>query len=412
MEQLDVFLLGERVGVLESDRGKLTFHYLPEYLRRADAAAISYSLPLQSEPFDPVVTSVFFDNLLPPDVVRKRLGKILHLSRRNIFGFLEAIGGDCAGAIALYPPGCTKTADASAPTFRELSDEEASQILMDLPKRPLNIGKEEGFRISGAGAQDKLIASVKEGRIVLPLYGAPSTHIIKPPVAAYRDSVFNEFFCMRLAQKMGLPVPECGILTLKDVPYYCVTRFDRQNKDGRISRLHQEDFCQLLSVDPEKKYESEGGPAIPQCFQLIKKMRLGAAGQIDFLRRIIFNVLIGNGDAHAKNFSVLYRGKTIRLAPVYDLLCTEIYDSLAHETAMSIGGETSFAGITRGRLSKMAQECKVRPELILSLLDEMLEKITVASNNLADELNRQHPSTVYAEICRIIERQAAWLAVE
>ena len=412
MEQLDVFLLGERVGVLESDRGKLTFHYLSEYLRRADAAAISYSLPLQSEPFDPVVTSVFFDNLLPPDVVRKRLGKILHLSRRNIFGFLEAIGGDCAGAIALYPPACTKTADASAPTFRELSDEEASQILMDLPRRPLNIGKEDGFRISGAGAQDKLIASVKEGRIVLPLYGAPSTHIIKPPVAAYRDSVFNEFFCMRLAQKMGLPVPECGILTLKDVPYYCVTRFDRQNIDGRISRLHQEDFCQLLSVDPEKKYESEGGPTIPQCFQLIKKMRLGAAVQIDFLRRIIFNVLIGNGDAHAKNFSVLYRGKSIRLAPVYDLLCTEIYDSLAHETAMSIGGETAFAGITRGRLSKMAQECKVRPELILSLLDEMLEKITVASRKLADELNRQHPSTVYAEICRIIERQAAWLAVE
>lgn len=412
MEQLDVFLLGERVGVLESDRGKLTFHYLPEYLRKSDAAAISYSLPLQSEPFDPVVTSVFFDNLLPPDVVRKRLGKILHLSRRNIFGFLEAIGGDCAGAIALYPPACTKTADASAPTFRELSDEEASQILMDLPKRPLNIGKEEGFRISGAGAQDKLIACVKEGRIVLPLYGAPSTHIIKPPVAAYRDSVFNEFFCMRLAQKMGLPVPECGILTLKDVPYYCVTRFDRQDIDGRISRLHQEDFCQLLSVDPEKKYESEGGPTIPQCFQLIKKMRLGAAGQIDFLRRIIFNVLIGNGDAHAKNICVLYRGKSIRLAPVYDLLCTEIYDSLAHETAMSIGGETAFAGITRGRLSKMAQECKVRPELILSLLDEMLEKITVASKILADELNRQHPSTVYAEICRIIERQAAWLAVE
>ena len=412
MEKLDVFLLGERVGELESDRGKLTFHYLPEYLRKADAAAISYSLPLQSEPFDPAVTSVFFDNLLPPDVVRKRLGKILHLSRHNIFGFLKAIGGDCAGAIALYPPSGTETDKASAPTFRELSDEEAVQILMDLPKRPLNIGKEEGFRISGTGAQDKLIACVKAGKIILPLYGAPSTHIIKTPVAAYHDSVFNEFFCMRLAQTMGLPAPECEILTLKDVPYYCVTRFDRQITDGEVSRLHQEDFCQLFSVDPEKKYESEGGPAIPQCFQLIKKMRLGTAGQIDFFRRIIFNVLIGNGDAHAKNFSVLYRGKNIRLAPVYDLLCTEIYDSLAHETAMSIGGETSFAGITRESFSKMARECKIRPELVMSLIDEMLEKITVASKSLADELNRQHPSTVYAEICRVIERQAARLAVK
>ena len=412
MEKLDVFLLGERVGVLESDRGKLTFHYLPEYLRKADAAAISYSLPLQPEPFGPAVTSVFFDNLLPPDVVRKRLGKILHLSRHNIFGFLKAIGGDCAGAIALYPPSGTETADASAPTFRELSDEEAAQILMDLPKRPLNIGKEEGFRISGTGAQDKLIACVKEGKIILPLYGAPSTHIIKPPVAAYHDSVFNEFFCMRLAQTMGLPAPECEILTLKDVPYYCVTRFDRQITDGEVRRLHQEDFCQLCSVDPEKKYENEGGPTIPQCFQLIKKMRLGTEGQIDFLRRVIFNVLIGNGDAHAKNFSVLYRGKNIQLAPVYDLLCTEIYDSLAHETAMSIGGETSFAGITRESFSKMARECKIRPELVMSLIDEMLEKITVASKSLASELKRQHPSSVYAEICRVIKRQTARLAVK
>lgn len=409
MEKLDVFLLGERVGVLESDRGKLTFRYLPEYLRKPDAAAISYSLPLQSEPFDPAVTSVFFDNLLPPDAVRKRLGKILHLSRHNIFGFLKAIGGDCAGAIALYPPSGSETAGASAPTFRKLSDEEAAQILMDLPKRPLNIGKEEGFRISGTGAQDKLIACVKEGRIILPLYGAPSTHIIKPPVAAYHDSVFNEFFCMRLAQAMGLPAPECEILTLKDIPYYCVTRFDRQITDGEVSRLHQEDFCQLFSVDPEKKYENEGGPTIPQCFQLIKKMRLGTTGQIDFLRRIIFNVLIGNGDAHAKNFSVLYHRKNIRLAPVYDLLCTEIYDSLAHETAMSIGGETSFAGITRESFSKMARECKIRPEIVMSLIDEMLEKITAASKSLAGELKRQHPSSVYAEICRIIERQAARL---
>ena len=106
MEKLDVFLLGERVGVLESDRGKLTFHYLPEYLRKADAAAISYSLRLQPETFGPAVTSVFFDNLLPPDVVRKRLGKILHLSRHNIFGFLKAIGGAHANSRDTPPGAC------------------------------------------------------------------------------------------------------------------------------------------------------------------------------------------------------------------------------------------------------------------------------------------------------------------
>ena len=409
MERLDVFLLGERVGVLESDSGNLTFRYLPDYLQKADAAAISYSLPLQTEPFDSTVTSVFFENLLPPDVVRKRLGKILHLSRHNIFGFLKAIGGDCAGAIALYPPSGTEKTDASSPVLRELSAEEASQILMDLPKRPLTIGKEEGFRISGTGAQDKLIACVKEGKILLPLFGAPSTHIIKPPVAAYHDSVFNEFFCMRLAQAMEVPAPACDILTLKDVPYYCVTRFDRHVVEGQICRIHQEDFCQLFSVDPEKKYENEGGPTIPKCFSLIRQMRLGTTGQVDFLRRIIFNFLIGNGDAHAKNFSVLYRGKGVQLAPVYDLLCTEIYDSLAHETAMSIGGETSFAKITSDSFARMAQECTIRPKLVITLIDEMLERITAVSKSLADELNWQHPSSVYAEIQQVIERQAARL---
>ena len=412
MERLDVFLLGQRVGELESDRGNLSFRYLPEYLKQADAVAISYSLPLQSEPFDSPATGVFFDNLLPPNVVRKRLGKILHLSRHNIFGFLKAIGGDCAGAIALYPPSDAESDASSPPTLRELSEEEASQILTDLPKRPLNIGDEAGFRISGTGAQDKLIACVRDGKISLPLFGAPSTHIIKPPAAEYPESVFNEFFCMRLAREVGLPAPSCEILTLKNVPYYCVTRFDREVVDGEIRRLHQEDFCQLLSVDPEKKYEDAGGPTIPRCFQLIKKMRLGTIGQVDFLRRIIFNVLIGNGDAHAKNFSVLYCGKSVKLAPVYDLLCTEIYDSLAHETAMSIGGETAFDKLDRECFSRMAQDCKIRPALAMTLIDEMLETINDTSKILANELDRQYSSPVYEAICRIIERQATNLAVK
>lgn len=412
METLNVFLLGQQVGVLESDNGELTFRYLPEYLQKTDATAISYSLPLRPEAFDSQATSIFFDNLLPPDVVRKRLGKILHLSRHNIFGFLKAIGGDCAGAIALHPASGAETEENPTPSYRELSEEEASRILKDLPGRPLNIGKEKGFRISGTGAQDKLIARVDAGKIYLPLFGAPSTHIIKPPVAAYPESVFNEFFCMRLAKAMNLPAPSCKILTLEKISYYCVTRFDRQVSDGQISRLHQEDFCQLFSVDPEKKYENEGGPTIPACFQLIKKMRIGTVGQIDFVRRIIFNVLIGNGDAHAKNFSVLYHGKRMQLAPVYDLLSTEIYDVLAHETAMSIGGEMAFARITRKSFVQMAKECKFRPELALTLIDEMLEKIIDVSKSLAAELNQQYPSPVYEAICRIIECQTSRLSVK
>ena len=403
METLNVFLLGKLAGFLESDKSTLSFRYSEDYLQDPSAVPLSFTLPLQKDAFDDQTTSVFFDNLLPPDVVRKRLGKILHLSRHNIFGFLKAIGGDCAGAVSLYPAENEETVSANPPSLRELTNEEAVEILTQLPKRPLNLGRDEGFRISGTGAQDKLIACVKDNKILLPLYGEPSTHIIKPPIAEYPNSVFNEFFCMRLAEKLGFPAPPCDIIYFDHIPYYCVKRYDRKENNGKVSRLHQEDFCQLFSVDPEKKYENDGGPTIPICFNLIKKMHGGIAGQLDFLRRIIFNFLIGNGDAHAKNFSVLYSGKNTRLAPVYDLLCTEIYSNLSREFAMSIGKEFAFANISRNNFQEMAADCQIRPEIVFAQIDDLLMKIIPAAEALKSELAITHPCPVYDEILQIIK---------
>ena len=405
MESLNVYMLGKLAGVLESENGKLSFRYVSDYLNNPDATPISYTMPLRKEPFGDELTTVFFDNLLPPDTVRKRLGKILHLSRHNIFGFLKAIGGDCAGAVSLYPASeDTDNTPEELPRLRELSNAEAIEILTQLPKRPLNIGREDGFRISGTGAQDKLIACVKDEKIFLPLYGEPSTHIIKPPIKEYPDSVFNEFFCMRLANRMGIPAPNCELLYFDHTAYYCVSRYDRKTENGKISRLHQEDFCQLYSVSPEKKYENEGGPTIPVCFNFIRKMHIGIAGQLDFIRRIIFNFLIGNGDAHAKNFSVLYRGNRVLLAPVYDLLCTEIYDNLAREFAMSIGNEFAFDNVSRASFKEMATACNIRAEIVSAQLDNLVSQIIPAAETLARELQEQHPSPVYSAISNVIQK--------
>jgi serine/threonine-protein kinase HipA len=411
MDQLNVYLLDRLAGTLESDGDQLVFRYDPEYLSRSKAVPISYSLPLQAEPFDSRLTTAFFANLLPPDVVRKRLGKILHLSRHNIFGFLEAIGGDCAGAVAVYPPD-VHPSEPDKEEYRELSDTEAARILLNLPKRPLNIGNEKGFRISGAGAQDKLIACISDGKISLPLYGTPSTHIIKPEIPAYPNSIHNELFCMRLAERTGFPTPHCELLSVGEKLYYCVERYDRYRENGNVFRLHQEDFCQLTGTDPEMKYESEEGLNIRDCFELIRKMRLGAGGQLDFVRRIIFNFLIGNGDAHAKNFSVLYRGGRTVLAPEYDLLCTEIYSSLSRDTAMSIGGEFKFAKITREHFKTMAQDCGVRPEIVLNQLDGLRAALIPVAKKLAAELEAIHPSPAYSEILNVIEKQSAQVDAE
>ena len=176
--ELDVYLLDAFVGRLDytSHHNEMHFTYDAEYLSLPDAVPLSFSLPLQKESFGSDLTTVFFENLLPPDQVRRKLGPILHLSRHNVFGFLEALGGDCAGAISLWLHGA-KPMD-SVDQLQELTEDEADNILRSLRKRPLYVNGIDGYRISGAGAQSKLIARLDGARIYLPLFGTPSTHII------------------------------------------------------------------------------------------------------------------------------------------------------------------------------------------------------------------------------------------
>jgi len=403
---LDVYLLGTRVGRIDysSHRNEMRFSYAPDYLASADATPLSYSLPLQGAAFDPERTIVFFENLLPPDEVRRKLGPVLHLSRHNVFGFLEALGGDCAGAISLWPPD-TKPKEG-AERLRELSEDEADEVLRSLKKRPLYVNGIDGYRISGAGAQNKLIARISKDRIALPLFGTSSTHIIKPSVADYPDSVFNEAFCMCLAEKTGLKTARSGLMKVKGRTYYWTERYDREIVDGKIWRLHQEDFCQITGTSGELKYESEGGPAFASCMAVMSDMKLALADRLAFVDRMIFNYLIGNADAHGKNSSVLYRGRNGKsLAPIYDVMCTAVYRNLSRVNAMSIGGAKRFQDVSRQSFGSMAEEVGMRPQLILGRLDTMAKRILDAAHRLAIELNNDWPSDVYAKIEKVIAGQ-------
>jgi len=249
-DELHVFLNDALIGTLLQDNGAMSFAYTPEYLQNNEAYPLSQNLPLTADTFHDPVAENFFSNLLPDERIRDTVARILHVSRENTFGLLKHIGADCAGAVSFYPVGQTPQSDTSH--YRELSDDEAYRILDNLGQRPLDVG-DEGIRISGAGSQEKLVACVKDEKIALPLYGTPSTHIIKPVIPNFPDSVFNEYFCMKLAHKAGLPVADCDILNLNDEPFYIVTRFDRKNVNDVTKRLHQEDFCQILNVPPKLK---------------------------------------------------------------------------------------------------------------------------------------------------------------
>jgi serine/threonine-protein kinase HipA len=224
--------------------------------------------------------------------------------------------------------------------YREISDRELARLMEILPQRPLLAG-EEGVRLSLAGAQGKLAVTLRNGVMLLPQHGAPSTHILKPSSQIFSGLVENEHFCMTLAARLGLPVAPVAIGNAQGIRYLQVARYDRRiMPDGEVERLHQEDFCQAMGIAPELKYQQEGGPNLKKCFELIR----GASSVPgpDVLRlfdAVVFNYLIGNNDAHGKNFSLLHDGMGTRLAPLYDLVCTQAWQNLSTTLAMKIGGE-------------------------------------------------------------------------
>ena len=396
METLNVYLRGVCIGTLSSDKGRLAFTYAYSYLSQPDAEAISYTMPLRAESYHGGEVVSFFSNLLPDESVRVKIARFLGVSAGNVFALLKRIGEDCAGAVSLVSPERESRISADE-QYMVLSEEEAHEVLVNLPERPLNVGA-ENFHVSGAGAQDKLVACVQQGKIALPLNGTPSTHIIKPGIPRFPESVFNEFYCMRLAKVCGLGVADCHILYIKDLPYYVTLRYDRVEQEGHWVRVHQEDFCQLMGYEPNVKYESEGGPRLLQCFELLREMALPAADIIEFLRRIIFIFLIGNGDAHAKNFSVLHFGKASRLAPAYDLLSTAVYPNLPAKLAMKIEGRNSLEWITRAKFLRMGIKAGLSERLVNSEIDKLLKHLEKKLDSFTQKMQGLYASPIYTEI--------------
>src|ERR1035437_576053 len=309
--QLEVWLLGAHIGTLSQISGRLSFAYAPACLvNQARGTPLSQSLPLREEPFDDRATRPFFAGLLPEGDKRKFVAQALQVSRQNDFALLDSIGGECAGAVTLLEPGQTPQAPDAPKTVRWLDRAQLLRVLDEMPQRPMLAG-DEGLRLSMEGAQDKLPIVADGERIGLPLFGSPRSHVLKPPIAGVEGSVFNEGFCMALASALKLDVAKTQIRQVSGRHYLLVERYDRHQAAGKKamqqqSRLHQEDFCQALGVAPETKYQNEGGPTLAQAFDLLRRATRPSAPHIlKLLDFVMFNALIGNHDAHAKNFSLL-----------------------------------------------------------------------------------------------------------
>jgi len=335
---------------------------------------LSLSLPLRQEPYLDDESHSFFANLLPEERLRTVIARNLGISPANDFGLLERIGGDCAGAVSLYPEGGELPYEPG--TYRLLSMDELNDLIGELPRRPLLAG-EKGIRMSLAGAQKKLPVFYDGQRFHLGLGEAPSNAIIKPPIEGMDSTVENEAFCMALAQRVGLDVPESFIHQHGALKAFVIKRYDRDMAGSAIRRLHQEDFCQALRIPPEFKYETEGGPSLAACFELVRTSSVKAGKDVlSLVNWVIFNYLIGNSDAHAKNLSLLLLPEGPRLAPFYDLLSTRIYShyGLTSDLAMKIGGESRPDAVQKKHWEQFAEEIGVKPKLVLARIRELAKR--------------------------------------
>jgi len=374
---LDVYLLDDLAGhLVQDDGGEIVFDYAESWLKRPGATPLSQSLPLRKKRFKRKECRGFFGGILPEESKREIIARNLGISARNDYAMLERIGGECAGAVTFLPSG--EAPPERQYGYRTLTPEELGAILKELPRRPLLAG-DEGIRLSLAGAQDKVAVRLENGEVCLPLGGAPSTHILKPAVERFEGVVFNEALCMKLAAAAGVPAASVEARNVGGLDYLLVERYDRIHDDRGLKRLHQEDFCQAQGIVSEQKYQKEGGPSLKQCFALVRAASSTPVLDLTrLLEAVIFNYLVGNNDAHGKNFALLYQEAGTRLAPVYDVVSTLYYPDLSREMAMKLGSEYASENVTARDFEQLAEEAALGKPLVRRRVPEMAERVLAA----------------------------------
>jgi serine/threonine-protein kinase HipA len=395
MKELVVTLAGERAGrLVQKNNGNLQFRYDPGY----SGPPISYAMPVQAEAHPHKLCQAVFGGLLLEGDGRDTLAKTLGVSTNNDFGLLEEVGRDVAGAVAVLEPG---EIVPTTPEVRRVDVEELDRLLQRLPQRPLAVDPSEGIRLSLAGAQPKLPIILDAAGAALPINSAAATtHILKPEPAAFPGLVDNEWFCMALAAAAGMRVAEVRKqVSVSGLPYLVVERYDRDQAADPIRRLHQEDFCQALGVPSAFKYQAEGGPGVGDAIALLRAATAAPVIELQrFWDALAFNWLIGNCDAHGKNYSLLYAAGSPTLAPLYDLVSTVVYPELVTRLAMSIDGATQIADVDDQAWAKLAAQVGVRRDFAMETIQRVTGRAAAEAERVAAEQSTEAAQEIAARV--------------
>lgn len=398
-----VRLYGLPVGTLKSTRdGKLSFTYDEDWRLGRGAEdrlldhPLSIAMPFDRAEYDHDRVGPFFDGLLPDSKnTRAALARYLHVDASNDYALLYELGRDCPGAVSIHPISAEVFPESAVrPEFDILDDTRLEEHILELPVRPLFIDAEGEMRLSLPGVHHKAAVIVAGGKIGLPRGRTPTSHILKVDIDGLPGSIQVENYCLKLAGQLGMSIPKSTVRIAGGVSYMLIARYDRSLVDGPefryLRRLHQEDFCQACSRFPSEKYEKDGGPGWKECFDLMAATGDQSANRLELLKRAVFQFLVNNPDAHAKNYSLLYTRGRISLSKLYDVnnaaAFRKFYKVQRSRVAMSIGGERDPDVIDADHWTTFADEVGFRPELVQSVLSQMASDMPSKARELRESM--------------------------
>lgn len=415
--RLNVFLNSRLVGQLNREAsGAIDFRYAPDWLSWEHCLPVSLSMPLREDRYIGEPVAAVFDNLLPDNaVIRRTVAERVGAEGVDPFSLLFALGQDCVGALQFLPedidPG-----PAGLIEGEELDDEMIGTIITNLARSPLGLEKDDTFRISIAGAQEKTALLRHKGKWLKPHGTTATTHILKPQIGQLpggidlTHSVENEFFCLTLTRAMGLPSAGVEIASFGGKDVLVVERFDRIfTPDGRLLRRPQEDCCQALSVPWTRKYENEGGPGVQQIMRLLLGSDSSLADRARFLKEIIVFWLLAATDGHAKNFSLhLSPQGGFALTPLYDVLSAQPSVEAKEisrnklKLAMAVGDNRHYGvdKITARHFLQSAEKADLGREAVLGVIDDVLATGRQAVETTLAKLPALFPAAVAEPIAK------------
>lgn len=391
MIRLRVWANVRPMGWLGHEGGVYFFEYDAQWLEQRGGFVLAPSFPRQKERFTGEGVRTFFANLLPEGAALEDILNAIQSRDASPFEIVGRLGAELPGVLSVLPEGQAPRIEQQ---YEPLSHEQLSKRLSERGEKPLLMSNPQAT-MSLAGAQDKigLRFDPRTGRISDSVGQSPTTHIFKPDtrLKAFQPSAINEYACMTLARAVKLPVPKVWLLRVPEA-VYVVERYDRVMVAGNILGLHQIDGCQLLQVGSDWKYQRNAGlVSLPKLVAALRGLQVTGRDLLELQRWVMFNYLIGNADAHAKNVSVLIDDAGYRLAPFYDLLCVQAYGD--KRLALFIGDEEEFDAVGAHSWEAFCKDCGFRYEQTMAEFRKLGAAVNKAWTKVRDGISSDEKTT-------------------